>query len=263
MKKAVFAALLSAAIAMAASPGLRPRADANSYPVHQDQPGFSIGAVLVPPEQAKKMFKLDLNHAGYVVVEVGIFPGPGKSVDVNPTDFTLFIASEKLAVLRPVSADTVAEIVAGHPSAQYPSPSGPRDVNTSVGASIGHVSYPDPVTGRRTGGTVTSTEAGVGIGAPAPMPCHGYGCDTTAPYPSPSPGPSRTQTANTISQDLWEKSLPDGTTPRAVAGYLYFPKPSRKAKNTVWELRFENADGKARMPLQKPNHDAPVRRQRQ
>lgn len=251
MNRAVFAAFLSAAAALADSPGIRPRADANSYPVHQDHAGFSIGAVLVPPEQAKKMFKLDLNHAGYVVVEVGIFPSPGKSVDVNPTDFTLFIAADKLAAFRPVSADTVAEILAGPPDAHRASRSGPHDVNTSVGASVGHVSYPDPVTGRRTSGTVTSTEAGVGIGGPAPMPCHGSECDTAGPYPSPSPGPSATQTANTVSQDLWEKSLPDGTTPHAVAGYLYFPKPSRKAKNTVWELRFENADGKARMPLQK------------
>src|ERR1700749_1564275 len=120
MKKAVLAALLSTAAAMAASPGIRPRGDAQSYPVHQDQPNFSIGAVLVAPEQAKKMFKVDLNHAGYVVVEVGIFPGPGKSGDVNPTDCFLFIASDKLSALRPASADTFAEIVAGLPDAQRP-----------------------------------------------------------------------------------------------------------------------------------------------
>ena len=251
MNRTVFAAVFFVAAAMADSPGIRPREDASSYPVHHDHLGFSIGAVLIPPEQAKKMFKLDLNHAGYVVVEVGIFPSPGKSVDVNPADFTLFIAADKLTALRPVSADTVAEILAGRSDAQRASQSGPHDVNTSIGASVGRVSYPDPVTGRRTSGTVTSTEAGVGIGGPAPMPCRGSGCDTPGPYPYPSPRPSATQTANTVSQDLWEKSLPDGTTPHAVAGYLYFPKPSRKAKNTVWELRFEDADGKARLPLQK------------
>jgi hypothetical protein len=37
----------------------------------------------------------------------------------------------------------------------------------------------------------------------------------------------------------------------AVAGYLYFPKPARKAKDVAWELRYENADGKARLPLPK------------
>jgi hypothetical protein len=34
-----------------------------------------------------------------------------------------------------------------------------------------------------------------------------------------------------------------------IAGYLYFPKPSRKAKDASWELRYENADGKTRLPL--------------
>ncbi len=34
-----------------------------------------------------------------------------------------------------------------------------------------------------------------------------------------------------------------------VAGYLYFPKPPRKAKDATWELRYENADGKTRLTL--------------
>jgi hypothetical protein len=59
------------------------------------------------------------------------------------------------------------------------------------------------------------------------------------------------QNANLVAQDLWEKSLPDGKTPRAVAGYLYFPKPSRKAKENEWELRYENLDGKTRLVLPK------------
>ena len=50
------------------------------------------------------------------------------------------------------------------------------------------------------------------------------------------------QTTNTISQDLWEKSLPDGKTAHAIAGYLYFLKPPHKAKDTAWELRYENVD---------------------
>lgn len=245
MNKAVLSLLLPAALLMASSPGIRPRADAQSYPTHQEQADYSIGVVLIPPEQVKKMFKLDLNHAGYIVVEVGVFPAPGKDVDLYPTDFTLSVG-DKLAALRPVSADTVAELAAGKPSP--PHTNGPRDVNTSVGASVGHVSYPDPVTGRRTSGTITETDAGVGIGGPAPQPCRGYNCDSTGPIPSSSPT-SSAQATNAISQDLWEKSLPDGKAAHAVAGYLYFPKPTRKAKDAAWELRYENADGKVRLPL--------------
>ncbi|MBV8834851.1 MAG: hypothetical protein JO108_37125 [Acidobacteriaceae bacterium] len=247
MNKIILSLLLATMLLVAASPGIRPRADANSYPEHQDGPDFSIGAALIPSEQAKKMFKVDLNRAGYVVVEIGVFPAPGKDVDLYPSDFNLFVG-DKTAALRPVSADTVAELVVGP---QDPPHSGsPGNVNTSVGASVGHGSYTDPVTGRRTNGTVTQTEAGVGVGGPAPVPCHRYDCDSTASAPPPSQ-PSPVQTANTISQDLWEKSLPDGKTVHAVAGYLYFPKPKRKAKDVSWELRYENADGKMRLPLPK------------
>jgi len=246
MKRAVLATLISTLVLLAAAPGIRPGADANSYPEHLEQANFSIGAFLLPPEQVKKMFKLDLNHAGYVVIEIGVFPAPGKDVDLYPADFTLS-AGEK-AALRPVSADTIAEHVTGSP--EPPRIHGPFDVSTSSGVYIGRESYPDPVTGRRTDRTVTGTEVGVGVGGPAPWPCRGYECDSTAPFP-PLPQRSPSQTANTISQDLWEKSLPDGKTVHPVAGYLYFPKPPRKAKNTVWELRYENADGRIRLRLSK------------
>jgi hypothetical protein len=248
MRQAALLFLMPSALLLAGSPGIRPRADANSYPAHQQQPDYAVGAVLIPPDQAKKMFKLDMNHAGYLVVEVGIYPAPGKDVDLYPSDFTLS-AGTSLTAIRPVSADTVADVVAG--KQDPPRARTPGDINTSVGASVGHVSYPDPVTGRRTSGTVTETNAGVGVGGPAPMPCRGYDCDNYPQYPAPNPQPSSGQYSNTVSQDLWEKGLPDGKTPRAVAGYLYFPKPSKKIKDAALELHYENADTKVRLPLPK------------
>ena len=245
MKKAVLSLLIPAVVMTAGAPGIRPRADANSYPAHQESVDFSIGAVVISPQQVKKMFKADLNHAGYVVVEIGFFPAPGKEVDLYPSDFTLSLG-EKFTAVRPVSADTIAEILVGRP--EPPRSRGPLDVNTSAGISVAHESYPDPVTGRRTSGTATETEAGVGVGGPAPRPCRGYECDSTVPVP-PASQPSPGQTANVISQDLWEKSLPDGKAAHSVAGYLYFPKPARKAKDATWELRYVNADGKTRLPL--------------
>ncbi|MBV9266429.1 MAG: hypothetical protein JO061_09705 [Acidobacteriaceae bacterium] len=224
---------------------MRPRADAASYPANRETPEFSIGAYVVPPDQAKKMFKFDLAHAGYVVVEIGMFPASGKDLDLDSNDFTLAIG-EQLVGMRPVPADTIAEILEGRP--QPPQATGiPGNVNTSVGASVGRVSYPDPATGRTTTGTVTSTEVGVGIGGPAPVPCRTHDCDQTAPAPPIRQSP--TQNANMVAQELWERSLPDGKTAQPVAGYLYFVKPSRKAKNGTWELRYENRDGKTRLEL--------------
>lgn len=234
MKRAILVTFSSTLVLLAAAPGIRPRADANSYPEHSDQADFSIGAALLPSEQAKKMFKLDLNHAGYIVIEIGVFPAPGKEVDLYPTDFTLSVGEN--AALRPISVDTIAEHVAGEP----PRRRGPFDVSTSTGV---YGRYPDPVTGRRTDGTVNGTKAGV-----ESRSCRGSDCEPTAPLP-PIPQPSPVETANAITQDLWKKSLPYGKTVHPVAGYLYFPKPPRKAKNTAWELRYENADGRIRLPL--------------
>jgi hypothetical protein len=246
MKRTVLLVSLFVFVLNAQSPGIRPRSDANSYPTHSATSEFSIGAVLIPADQVKKMFKFDLNHAGYMVVEVGVFPGQGKDIDLSPGDFTLSV-DEKSAGLRPVAADTIAAVLDGRP--EPPAIHGPRDITTSAGVGVGHGTYTDPVTGRRTSGTVTETEAGVGVGGPPPVPCRSqYDCDERYPAP-PVNQPSPTRNANEVSQELWERSLPDGKTVHAVAGYLYFPKPKRKPKDAAWRLRYENQDGKLQLPL--------------
>jgi len=205
MKKAALFTAISALVVMAAAPGIRPGAGATNYSGLAD---FTIGAFLIPPDQVKKMSKTDLNHAVYVAIEVGVFPTPGKDIDLDPTDFTLSVG-ENSAALRPVSADTIAEHVAGPP--EPPHPRGPFHVNTSTGIYIGHRSYPDTdsSTGRKGDRTVTGTEVGVGVGGPAPRPCRGYDCEPTAPLPPPAQ-PSPAENVNAVLQDLWEKSLPDG-----------------------------------------------------
>ena len=243
MKRPVLYLLLST-LALVAAPGLRPRTDANSYTTHVEQGDFSIGAALIPPDRVKKMFKLDLSHAGYVVIEVGVFPAPGKDVDLSPGDFTLYVVGDKDVALRSVSADTITEGVVNR-SHQQPRLPSPLPANTSVGVSVSHVGFPG--SGRGGGGTSTETDVGVGIGGPAPQPCRAYGCDQTAPVPPGNKSPI--QTADAIAQDLWEKSLPDGRTAHPVAGYLYFPRPAQKQKNAAWELRYENVDSKIRLPL--------------
>ncbi len=246
MKRAIPAVGVFTALLMASAPGIRPRADANSYPVHQEPGDYSIGAALIPPAQVKKIFVANLDRAGYVVIEIGVFPAAGKDVDLYPADFTLWVG-ENSAALRAVDGDTIAEILTGAKQDQ-PRIHDPHDINTSAGIGIGRVSYPDPVTGRRTTGTVTETDAGVGVGGPAPRPCRGYDCDTTAPAPPP-PQTTSVQKAHAIGQELWEKSLPDGKTSQSVAGYLYFPKPPGKAKDAAWELRYEPPTGRIKLPL--------------
>jgi hypothetical protein len=55
-----------------------------------------------------------------------------------------------------------------------------------------------------------------------------------------------------MEQQLWEKSLPDGAIRREVAGYLYFPKPSGKAKKSAWVLRWDNNGARIKLDLPRP-----------
>jgi hypothetical protein len=45
-----------------------------------------------------------------------------------------------------------------------------------------------------------------------------------------------------------------------VAGSLYFPKPPQNANDAAWELRYENGEGKLRLPL--PQINEPLRFER-
>jgi len=232
-KSAVVLAASVTGMLLASSPGIRPRAGVEDYPTRQPATGFTIGAALIPGGEVKKSFATDLNKAGYVVVEVGVYPAQGREVDISPADFMLMTNDGKVAV-RPVDGDAIAAVLArphDHPLQKQ------SDVYTTTGVSISHVPTVDPATGRQMHTTVVGAEEGVGIGAPP------YG----APYPTPSAQPTLNRGA--MEQELWAKSLPDGKTSDAVAGYLYFPRPSGKAKNDTWELRMDGPAGRVKLTL--------------
>jgi hypothetical protein len=247
--KRIAVLFLSAAFLFASgSPGIRPRAGAADYPVHESTEDATVAAAVIPPGDVKKIVGADLNSAGYVLVEVGVFPAAGKEVDLAPDDFTLVIDANSISE-RPADAEAVAA-VAGKKQAP-PRVTSPDDVYTSAGVSIGRETYPDPVTGRTTSRTVTGVGGGVGVGGPPPIPCQSVYCDDRAPLPAPPPVSSSTR--NQIEQELWQKSLPDGKTLKPVAGYLYFPKPSGKAKNAAWVLRWDNAGKRVKLALENPS----------
>jgi len=222
------AALLSGALS-AGSPGIRPRVNASDYPAHESIAAFTIGAALIPRGDVKKIFAADVNSGGYIVVEVGIFPAQGRDVDLSPGDFMLLTDAGKVAT-RPVDADAVAAAIArGH----HESPPKQSDVYTTTGVSISRIPTIDPATGRQTHTTVIGTEEGVGNGAP--------------PYSAPAAGAN----VGAMEQELWSKSLPDGKTAVAIAGYLYFPKPSGR-KDGAWELMMDGAAGRVKLSLPDP-----------
>ena len=253
MKRSFLLFVASAAVAVivfaGGSPGIRPRAVATEYPSHESTSLATLGAAAIAPSEAKRILGVDLNAAGYIVIEVGVFPEPGKDVDLSPSDFTLVTDPNAIGA-RPVDDEAIAATI---DRKQNPQRTPPRatDVYTSAGATIGHGTWTDPNTGRRTGTTVTGVETGVGIGGPPRAACPGGGyCDDRYPAPLPpsSSGPNRGQ----IEQELWQQSLPDGAVHNAVAGYLYFPKPSGKAKKAAWVLRWDNNGARVKLDLASP-----------
>jgi hypothetical protein len=235
--------LTAATVFAGGSPGIRPRGNPADYPAHDAAAEFAIGAAAITPGDIKKIFSVDLNGAGYLVVEVGVFPMAGREVDLSPAAFTLVSDAEKVAA-RPVDAEAIASVV----GRKYDPPRVPSksDVYVTEGISIERVPTIDPATGRRTNTTVAGTQTGVGIGAP-PVNCRFNNCDGS-PYPAPYPTTSAPR-AGAVAQELWQKSLPDDKTTTAVAGYLYFPKPSGKAKNRPWQLIMDDAGGRVKLTL--------------
>ncbi len=195
--------------------GTAPRTDASRYPAHAAQDVAAMGAALLSPEQARRAFASDVARR-CVVVEVGIYPGGGKPLEVALGDFTLRLAGTETAV-KPSSAKTLAAVL------QKTAPS-QRDITVYPSVEVGYESGPrtyDPVTGERRGGGLR-TSAGVGVGVGDSRPA------------------STDRDRDTMELELGEKGLPEGVTSAPVAGYLYFALPSHsRRKNAAYQLEYK------------------------
>src|SRR5260370_39614195 len=87
--------------------GIRPRGSPSDYPAHQTAGGITIAGAVIPPAQCRRMFSADIDKAGYVVIEVAIYPENNREVELSSTDFMLRISSESDAT-RAVNARTLA-----------------------------------------------------------------------------------------------------------------------------------------------------------
>src|SRR5215831_16399402 len=97
--------LLALAATLSAETGVRPRAAASDYTVSQTGAGVTIGATVLTPEQAKKLFAVDLNKLGYTVVEIAVFPD--RDTEVAARDFILRDTKDGSTV-RPAAPSTIA-----------------------------------------------------------------------------------------------------------------------------------------------------------
>lgn len=197
--------------------GTVPRAGADSYPAHAVRDGIGIGAVLLTPEQARKVFASDVDRCCRVV-EVAFYPQKDSPVKVSMNDFVLRLSGTDIA-----TKPSTAEVLAARLQKKAAPPSGGHDVVLYPTAGVGYESGGiDPVTGqRRGGGVVTSTGVGVGIGGSQP----------------PAAG-STDRDRRTMELELSEKALPEGSASAPVSGYLYFSLPSSKDKKSTHQLEY-------------------------
>ena len=120
---------------IASAQGLRPRSDVSDYRANAERDGIGIGADIMDAEQARHAFATGV-YKGYVVVEVAVFPEPGKSVDLSPVDFSLRLAGQP-SPIRPSSARTIASVL--HRQANKP-PAKPSDIVVYPTVGIGYES---------------------------------------------------------------------------------------------------------------------------
>lgn len=211
--------------------GLRPRPNPSDYAAQEAGTGVTIAASVLSPSQVKGAFSTDLSQ--YTVVEIGVYPAPGQTIDVNGMDFALRIGAQG-ELVRAANPDAIA---ASNQRKNSPSPGRKSDVTLYPSATIGYESGSvyDPSTGRqrRASGVYTETGVGVGIGDQGPQ--------------APRPGSTDRDRA-VMSQELSDKALPGGAAMDPVAGYLYFRLPP-KSRNAALELQYFAKDGKIRVLL--------------
>lgn len=208
-----------------AGDGRAPRASSADYPVRQDTKDATIAAVRVPAEQLNKSFPSDLAKK-YIVVEVAIYPKDGANVEIAAKDFSLRLGETGEA--HPDTAEEVAWMWRPH-NTPRPDTNGNTHVTAETGVIV--ASGQDPATGRRVNSV--GTYEGVGV----------------SNYPTqPPPASSSRVDADRLETKLDNWALPEGKTTSPIAGYLYFPLPSKKPKGAL-RLEYERGNSTATLTL--------------
>ena len=185
-----------------ASKGIKPRSSAEKYASHAELKGVAMGATLLSPDEVLQVFTTDLNSC-CVVLEVGLYPETGKSLEIARKDFSLHVAGTDSAV-KPSSPNLLAITLKLSPRGGSMTPHGSVGVGYGVGGA-------DPRTGQP-GGHSVDTSAEVSLGKP------------------PSDSQPSELDRQLMELELTKKGLPEGSVSTPVAGYLYFPLTKKKKK---------------------------------
>ena len=148
--------------------GLTPRDSAHDYPAQETSGGVTLAVSAVSREQARKLFAADLSKAGFLVIEVAVYP-EGKGADVSYRDFMMRMGSDSLRAADP---SAIASQLA---QKNRPRRDLPQDLAVSSTASIGYESgpgYDESGRPRQRGGVYSG--AGVAVGREDGAPRSGH-----------------------------------------------------------------------------------------
>jgi hypothetical protein len=234
--KHIFMPMLAAALLLATDhPGVRPRGAAKDYPAYDSADGITIAAAVVPAGKVQHQISREMVKAGYIVLEIAVYPGPGRNVIVSSDDFSMTVGLKPDVARAETPAVVAASIESGKRMKQPQIPARvPVHVEETIGVSGGGR---DPVTGRHyPGGVYSESSVGVGIGEPKvgdpPLADPRYPPGDPR-NPDPGLGGAAPQgNPSSVYNRLAEKALPEGRTMKAVAGYVYFPKVSPRLVNS-------------------------------
>ena len=219
---AIALSLAGLSVMLAEDAGLRPRPSSADYPVSRPAGNMTIGAILAPPDQVKKILPAQIAKK-YMVVEVAVYPETGSAADVRSLDFALQFSSGESSY-----PSTPQDVAAQWQERQPPGLGHGVDVTTETGVT--YSSGNDPVNGRTRG---WSTYEGVAVT---------NGNQGGGPQPPP-------YDPNVVRARAQSSALPEGEVREAVAGYLYFRLPAKKGKSRAIELRYTRDGSTVTLPL--------------
>ncbi len=200
--------------------GIKPRSAPENYPAVTTQPNLTVGALQLSENQIRKTFVASLGKE-YVVLEVGAFPKT--DVQLSSQDFLLVVRGQKNEI-RAADPDTIAGRLAKEEAKRD------KDVSVSPVVGVTYNTGSDPY-GPYYGGGGWGTSAGVAVQRGG-----------TQRDPKTIEADRKT-----IGAELKDKQLPDGSTAKPIAGYLYFLAPNNR--KAAIDLEYRGPAGNFTIPL--------------
>lgn len=182
--------------------GVRPRGTAAVYAAQVQTNTATIAASVLSPQQVKQRFTFDISKT-YAVLELAIFPEAANPAVIREGDFRIRLSNHAELVDAADPATVASAIQQKNAPARA---SAVKPSYTEVNAGYGRGTNP------YTGKPVSSVYVGGGVGMG----------DPGGPNPYPRAG-GYPEDRVLLEEQLWHRSLPEGTVTKPVAGYLYFP----------------------------------------